>query len=139
MIRKIASYAFLIVGIVIGLGAFGHGHAVRHVHGAIDGFPIDPDVSAMLYVVWYFVSGCMLVFGATIVWTWFRLRTGEPAPLFVVYLIGTLYTAIGIGGMIYRNGDSFMGLFVALGGVLLASSFVLKKQLPGRNPERQPA
>jgi hypothetical protein len=139
MLRRIASYAFLIVGIVIGLGAFGHGHAVRNVHAAIDGFPIDRDVSTMLYVVWYFVSGCMLTFGAIIVWTWLRLRAGEPAPMFAVYVIGTLYAAIGIGGMIYRDGDPFMGFFVVLGGVLLASSFALKNGAAVGRVERRAA
>jgi hypothetical protein len=75
---------------LIGLGAIGHGHAVRNVHGTINGYPIDRDVSTILYVVWYLVSGCMPMFGATIVWSWLRLRAGEPAPMLVVYLIGAL-------------------------------------------------
>jgi hypothetical protein len=79
----------------------------------------------MLYVVWYFVSGCMLLFGITIVWTWYRLRSGRDASLFVVSLIGVLYVAVGIGGMIYRHGDSFMGAFIVLGGLLLASAWQL--------------
>ena len=84
----------------------------------------------MLYVVWYFVSGCMLVFGVTIVWTSFRLRAGDagtpPAPL----LIGALYVAVGAGGMIYRHGDPFMGLFIVLGALLLASSLGLRAGVP---------
>jgi hypothetical protein len=39
----------LIDGILIGLGVFGHGHAAKHVHAALDPFPIDRDVSTMLY------------------------------------------------------------------------------------------
>jgi len=121
MVKRLASYVLLLDGIVIGLGALGHGHAVKNVHAAIDSFPIDPSVATMLYVVWYFVSGCMLLFGATIVWTWFRLRANRATPLLPVILIGLLYVAVGIGGMIYRHGDAFMGLFIVLGGLLLAS------------------
>ncbi len=132
MLSKFASYVFLIVGIVIGLGAFGHGRAVQHIHAGIDRFPIDPNVSTMLYVVWYFVSGCMLVFGSTIVWLWLRLRKGEGG-LFAAFLIGVLYTAIGVGGMIYRHGDTFMAFFILLGVLLLLSSFALRRGLnPGR-------
>jgi hypothetical protein len=40
-------------------------------------FPIAFDVYSMLYVVWYFVGGCMALFGITIVWAWFRLRRGD--------------------------------------------------------------
>ena len=45
--------------------AFGHGSQARHLHAALDQFPINADVRSMIYVVWYFVSGCMLVFGVT--------------------------------------------------------------------------
>ena len=126
MLKTLSSYVFLIDGILIGLGAFGHGNAVKNVHAAIDQFPIDPNVSTMLYVVWYFVSGCMLLFGVTILWTWYRVRWGRDTSLFVVSLIGVLYVAVGIGGMIYRHGDSFMGMFIVLGGLLLASGAQLK-------------
>jgi len=126
MLKTLSSYVFLIDGILIGLGAFGHGNAVKNVHAAIDQFPIDPNVSTMLYVVWYFVSGCMLLFGVTILWTWYRVRSGRDTSLFVVSLIGVLYVAVGIGGMISRHGDSFMGMFIVLGGLLLASGAQLK-------------
>lgn len=121
MLKTVSSYVMLLDGILIGLGAFGHGHAVARVHAALDPFPIDHDVSTMLYVVWYFVSGCMLVFGTAIVWTWHRLRKDATSSIFVASLIGVLYVAVGIGGMIYRHGDPFMGMFIVLGGLLLAS------------------
>ena len=130
MLRRLLSYVFVIVGILIGLGAFGHGNAVKNVHAAIDRFPIDPNVATMLYVVWYFVSGCMLLFGATIVWSWFRLRAGDTGALRVPILIGALYVAAGVGGMIYRHGDPFMATFIVLGSLLLASSWALRTGVP---------
>ncbi len=130
MPRRLASYVFLAVSVVIGLGAFGHGSSVRNIHAGIDPFPLDAKVSTILYIVWYFVSGCMLVFGSTLIWMWLRLRAGEPHSLFVAYLIGALYLATGVGGMIYRHGDAFMAFFGLLGILLLASSYVLSTHSP---------
>ena len=66
MIKTLASTAFLLDSLVIGLGALGHGMQVRHLHAAIDGYPIEADMHSMLYVVWFFVSGAMLTFGAVL-------------------------------------------------------------------------
>ena len=97
------------------------GLAVRHVHAAIDQFPVEPDIHSMLYVVWYFVSGCMLAFGATLIWVWSRVRAGDTRPLVLAGIIGVLYVGIGAFGFIYRHGDPFMVSFVVLGGVLILS------------------
>jgi hypothetical protein len=126
MMRQIFSVVFLIVGIVILLGAFGHTFSVRHLHTAIDSFPIDPHVGTMIYVVWYFVSGCMFLFGFIIVWIWFRQKNSPP--FFIATLIGALYAVTGIGGVIYRKDDSFMAFFIVLGGLLIVSTYVLKRQ-----------
>lgn len=127
--RNLFSLLFLIVGIVMGLGALGHSLAASQVHAAVDKFPVDPNVGTMIYVVWYFLSCCMLFFGVTVVWVWFRLRARDTKPLFVAVLIGAVYLGNGIGGMVYRHGDPFMGFFIVLGGLLLISSFGLRKGL----------
>jgi hypothetical protein len=125
MLRKLASLAFLLDSLVIGLGAFGHGLQAGHVHAALDRFPIEADLHSMIYVVWYFVSGCMLTFGVTLVWVWWHLRNGDSRFLFAAILIGVLYVGIGVFGLIYRAGDPFMAFFVGLGAVLLLSAYVL--------------
>jgi hypothetical protein len=125
MMKTFASTAFLLDSLVIGLGAFGHGMQVRHLHSAIDAYPIEADMHSMLYVVWIFVSGCMLTFGVTLVWVWSQLRRGDTRTLLVAALIGVLYVGIGVFGLIYRSGDPFMGFFVALGTVLLLSGYAL--------------
>ncbi len=61
-------YVLLLDSLVIGHGAFGHALQVRHLHAAIDQFPIEPDMHSMIYVVWYFVGGGMLPFGVTLMW-----------------------------------------------------------------------
>jgi hypothetical protein len=43
-----ASLIFLLDSLVIGLGAFGHGLQVRHLHAAIDAFPIESDMHSMI-------------------------------------------------------------------------------------------
>jgi hypothetical protein len=129
MMRKLASVVFLLDSLVIGLGAFGHGLQAAHLHEAIDQFPIEPGIHSMLYVVWYFVSGCMLTFGGLLLWAWQRSRRGDSQPLFVAVAIGQLYAAIGLFGLIYRHGDPFMGFFMVLGVVLLISSYILARPM----------
>jgi hypothetical protein len=68
----------------------------------------------------------MITFGAMVVVSWFRLRSGDASMLSASYLIGALYAGIGIFGLFYRNGDPFMGFFLVLGTLLLASSFALR-------------
>jgi hypothetical protein len=125
IVRRLASIVFLLDSLIIGLGAFGHGLQATHLHSAIDPFPIESDMHSMLYVVWYFVSGCMLTFGITLLWVWQTLRHGRRDRLFAALLIGLLYVAIGVFGLFYRNGDPFMAFFVVLGGLLLISAYIL--------------
>ena len=126
MIGRVSWYVFLIVGIIIGLGAFGHGYSVSQVHKAIDQFPIESAMHQTLYTVWYFVSGAMLTFGVTIVWIAFRLRAGDSSSVFSAFLIGVLYFIFGAWAFIYSHGDHFALLFVGLGALLVGSSLALR-------------
>ena len=133
MVKQIASVLFLLDSLVIGLGGVGHGSQAAHVHAALDGLAIDPNVASMIFVVWYFVSGCMLTFGALLLWAWWRMRAGDRQPLAVALLIGVLYSGIGVFGLVYRAGDTFMGIFLVLGLVLLGSAPALA---PPASPTR---
>jgi hypothetical protein len=130
MLRKLSWYVFLIVGIVIGLGAFGHGHAATKVHEAIDEFPIAQPIYQTIFVVWYMTSGVMLAFGAMIVWIALRLKAGDASSLFIAYVIGVLYFIFGIAALIYRHGDPFWVLFIVLGALLVGTSMVLGTNRP---------
>ena len=81
----------------------------------------------MLDVVWYFVGGCMALFGITNVWAWFRWRRGDTCFLPLTGLIGALYFCTGVGGFVYRHRDPFMLVFLVQGAVLLLCSVVLGK------------
>jgi hypothetical protein len=126
MMTRIASAVFLIDSLVIGLGGLGHGSQVPHLHAALDQFPIEPNIQSMVFVVWYFVSGCMFAFGLSLIWVWLRVRRGDRQPLVVATIIGLLYVAIGVFGLVYRDGDPFMAFFVVLGAVLLMSGYAMR-------------
>jgi hypothetical protein len=124
--RRLFLVILPLVGVLIGLGALGHSFGGRrHVDVELAKYPLDPNVGTMLYVVWYFVGGCMALFGIVIVRAWYRLRQGKNDSLLVVGLIGFLYFATGLGGFAYRHGDPFQLFFVTLGALLLLSTFVL--------------
>lgn len=127
MARRVFSILYLLTGILIGLGAFGHGSNVRLLAAEFAKFPaFDPKLLSVLYAVWYFVSGCMLVFGAIVVWTWLRVRNGERGLWFASDAIGVFYIISGVATVIY-TGKPFFCVFVVLGGSLLASSQVLRR------------
>ncbi len=134
-VQQLAASVFLIDTALIGPGGFGHGFAMRHVHAAIDQFPIEPDLHSMIYVVWYFVSGCVFAFGATLVWVWLRVRAGDRRPLVVATLIGVLYFGIGLFGFVYRGGDRFMAFFAVIGSVLLLTGYGMRARTPGASLE----
>lgn len=126
MSRRIASIVFLIDSVIMGLGSIGHGYSVRHLHEAIDKLPIDPVISQTLYIVWYSVSGTQLLFGAILIWIWLKVRAGDRSSLPIANLIGIFNLFLGICAIVYRHGDPFWSLFIVLGALLLASSFVLR-------------
>jgi hypothetical protein len=129
MTRKIASIVFLLTGIVIGLGAFGHGsHAAQLVDVLAKSPAIDAGLAAVLIAVWYFASGCMLVFAATVVWTWMRVCHGDHSMFFATDAIGVFYIVTGIASVVY-TGKPFFWVFVVLGGLLLLSSMPLRRVL----------
>ena len=132
--KTLASGAFLLDSVIIGLGGFGHGLQARRVHEVLDPFPIEADLGSMIYVVWYFVSGCMFTFCVTLIWVWQRLRSGDTRPWFAAVLIGLLYVGIGVFGLVYRHGDPFMAFFVVLGAVLLASGQILVRSVASSTP-----
>lgn len=128
MQRKIFSWVFLLTGILIGIGAFGHDSNTRHLAEELAKFPaLDAHVVAIVLAVWHFCSGCMLVFGAICVWTWWRVRKGQRGVLFAPILIGIFYVGSGLATVFY-TGRPFFWVFVVLGGLLLASSLVLRRQ-----------
>jgi len=123
MMRKFASAVFLLTSIVIGLGAFGHGSQWhKHVLPALGS--VDAGTVRLLALIWYWVSGTMLVFGALLIWTWWRMRQGENNLRFIPLSVGTFYLLDG--GYAALTLDPFFWLFVILALLLFVSTLGLR-------------
>lgn len=125
--RKAASVVYLLTAILIGLGAFGHGSHAGHLAEVLARSPtVEPSLAAVLIVVWYFVSGCMLVFAAIAIWTWLRARRDERNMYFASDAVGVLYAVVGIVA-VATTGQPFFWVFLVLGVLLLASSWIMRR------------
>ena len=138
--RALLTTIYLAMALLMIAGAYGHGFLGRKsIDVELARFPIDEGVYTMLYVVWYFVSGCMLLFGIAAIWAWLQLRRGERRAMFVVYLIALLYVVSGIGGLIYRHGAAFHYVFIVQGALLGLCGYGLVRECsaalrgPGHN------
>jgi|KBSSwiStaDraftv2_1062776.scaffolds.fasta_scaffold66963_4 hypothetical protein len=126
MLRKAASILFLLTAVVIGLGAFGHDSNTAKLTEEFAKFSaFDTRAKAIIVAVWHFCSGCMFAFGAILVWTWQRIRNGARDVFFAPLVIGALYVASGALSVGY-TGVAFFWLFVVLGGLLIATSLILR-------------
>jgi hypothetical protein len=126
MTRKIATTLYWTVGILIGLGAFGHGFlGVRPIRAAIATSTLPPDVRQVIWIVWYCTSAAMLAFGTLVIWAWFAARDGMRQALTVPLIIGTLWVAEGVGSYAYQH-NGFWLLFVVEGTVLVAATVTLR-------------
>ena len=128
MKRKLFSVIFLLTSISIGLGALGHGSQwPKHVRPAVAG--LAPEMITLLALVWYWVSGAMLVFGLLLIWAWRRIGRGDRALNPVVWLVSAFYCAEGVWGAIYLG--PFFILFVVQAVLLCGSAWVLRP--PGQS------
>ncbi|MBS0593537.1 MAG: hypothetical protein JSR84_08730 [Proteobacteria bacterium] len=126
MLGKIASILFLLTALVIAFGAFGHDSHAARLAIELGKQPLDAHDVKVIILVWHFVSGCMLVFGALCVWAWWRARRGERGALFVSDLIGLFYIVTGLLSVWY-SGLVFFWLFFALGALLIITSLPLRR------------
>ncbi len=125
MLRKFASMLLALTGLLIGLGAFGHSFMGRKALDAgLASLAIDMHTDKLIYLVWYFCGGCMLVFGVLVIrGAWMAMR-GERGALFAPCTIGLFYLATGVTALSYMH-EAFWSVFVVLGGLALALSAVL--------------
>lgn len=127
MKRQVYSVIYWIAGLLIALGAFGHGiGGARNVRTAFAASTLDPGVASIIWVVWYWVSGAMLLFGALALWAWFAARRGSRDVLVVPIVIALFYMITGAVTTAVER-DAFWLLFLVEGALLFVSAFALKR------------
>ena len=121
--RRFFSGLFLVVSLIVGLGAFGHAHQwFGHVRGMLTG--VEPKAVDLLELIWLWVSGTMLVFGVLLLRCWWKLRRGDTSLLVIPWMVGGFYILAGSWGALWVA--PFFWLFPVLGGLLWLSSWRLK-------------
>jgi len=123
---RTASVVYLVTGFIIAL-AFGHGSNDRLLVAEFAKYPAhDAQLLSVIHAVWYFVSGCMLVFGAIVAWTWPRWRRGARDLFLPSDLIGAFYVLSGVATQAY-TGKPFFSIFVILGTSLLLCAQLMRR------------
>ena len=130
--RTLAAAAYWLAAITITLGAYGHGfQGIKPVRAAIDASTLAPDIVRVIWLVWYFVSGCMVAFGALLLWAWPALRDGSSSRSAPALLVGIFYAATGIASYLYSGREPFWLLFVVQGAIVIGATLVLGRSAPG--------
>lgn len=126
MTRKITSFALALTGLVICLGAFGHSFMGRRTLDiGLARVPLDAHTEKLVYLVWYFSGGCMLVFGLLVIASAWRGWRGEQRGLSATGLIGIFYLLTGVLSLAYMK-EGFWSIFVVLGALALILSLMLR-------------
>lgn len=126
MTRKIASAALALTGLLIFLGAFGHsfvGRAALDI--GVSRVALDAHTERLIYLVWYFCGGCMLVFGLMVMAAAWQAWRGDKTGLAASTLIGIFYLLAGVLSLAYMK-EAFWTTFVVLGGLALTLSLTLR-------------
>jgi len=131
MRRTIAAAFYWIAAITITLGAYGHGFVgIKPVQAAIEASTLARDVVRVIWIVWYFVSGCMVTFGVLLFWAWPALEAGASSRSSAALIIGAFYAVTGIAAYLYSGYEPFWLLFVTQGVVVVGSTVVLRRPGP---------
>ena len=126
MTRKIASSALALTGLLIFLGAFGHSFGGRRTLDiGLAGMALDAHTEKLIYLVWYFCGGCMLIFGLLVIASAWRAWRGDKSGLTTSILIGVFYLLTGVLSLAYMR-EAFWSVFVVLGGLTLVLSLILR-------------
>lgn len=132
MTRKIASSALALTGLVISLGGFGHSFMGRRTLDiGIARVALDAHTEKLIYLVWYFCGGCMLVFGLLVMASAWRAWRGDKGGLLASGSIGIFYVLTGVLSLAYMK-EAFWSIFVILGSLAFLLSVTLAAGSPAR-------
>jgi hypothetical protein len=128
--RTLAAAFYWIAAVTITLGAYGHGFlGIKPVEAAITATMLPPDIVRVIWIVWYFVSGCMVTFGALLFWVWPAIKIGSSSRSAVALIVGVFYTVTGISCFVYSGRDPFWLLFLVQGVIVIGSTLFLGRTL----------
>ena len=114
-----------LTGAVICLGAFGHSFLGRRsLDIGVARAALDAHTEKLIYLVWYFCGGCMLLFGLLVMAAAWRAWRGQKSGLFASGAIGIFYLLTGVLSLAWMR-EPFWSIFVILGGLALVSSLLL--------------
>ncbi len=127
MKHTIAAVFYWLAALTITLGAYGHGFlGVKGVEGPIAASTLPRDVVGVIWIVWYFVSGCMLAFGVILFWAWPTIRTGSYSRSGAALIVGVFYTITGAASYLYSGREPFWLLFLVQGIIVIGSTLALR-------------
>ena len=123
---------YWLAAVTIALGAFGHGFlGVKPVEAAVAASNLPADIAAVIWIVWYFVSGAMVVCGAILFWAWPAIATGSTSRSVPALIVGSFYTVTGVACYLYSGREPFWLLFLFQGLIVGGTTLIL------RNPRNQ--
>ena len=112
-------------GVFIFLGAFGHSFLGRKTLDiGLARATLDVHTEKLIYLVWYFCGGCMLMFGLLVIASAWRAWRGEKSGLSASSWVGVFYLLTGVLSLAYMK-EAFWTTFVVLGGLSLILSLAL--------------
>lgn len=128
MKRTVATVLYWLATITITLGAYGHGfQGIKGVEAPIAASTLPRDTVRVIWIVWYFVSGAMLVFGILLIWAWPALKAGGNSRAGVTLTIGTFYIITGVACYLYSGREPFWLLFFFQGLFVVGSTIALQQ------------
>ncbi len=125
--RIVATVLYWLAAVTIALGAFGHGFlGIKPVEAAVAVSTLPADIVGVIWIVWYFVSGTMLVCGAILFWAWPAIKSGSTTRSGAAFIIGVFYTVTGIACYLYSGREPFWLLFLFQGAIVIGTTLVLR-------------
>lgn len=125
MTRKIVTSALALTGLLICVGAIGHTFFGRRTLDiGLARVALDAHTEKLIYLVWYFCGGCMLVLGLLVIVGAWRAWLGEKTIVSASSLVGIFYLLTGVLSLASMR-EVFWSTFDVLGGLALVLSLTL--------------
>ena len=127
MKRIVATVLYWLAAITITLGAIGHGFfGIKPVEAAVAASTLPADIVGVIWIVWYFVSGTMVMCGAILFWAWPAIRSGSTTRSGAALIVGVFYSITGVACYLYSGREPFWLLFLFQGAMVVGTTVALR-------------